>query len=109
MSINITNRTITIQPKALLCEIQPVTVEKIMGNGKEESKTGVIDRVNTNTETLSESQIQQGEHLLCDYSDIFSKNDLYIGFTSIIKHKINQMSVLSNRDIVRYHQVWMRK
>lgn len=86
---NVTNRTITVQPKAILCEIQPVTVEKIMGNGKEESKTGVIDSVNINTETLSESQIQQGEHLLCDYSDIFSKNDLDIGFTSIIKHKIN--------------------
>ena len=86
---NVTNRTITVQPKAILCEIQPVTVEKIMGNGKEESKTGVIDRVNINTETLSESQIQLGEHLLCDYSDIFSKNDLDIWFTSIIIHKIN--------------------
>lgn len=85
----VTNRTIVVQPKAIIGEIQPVNVESIMKNSEPGDVTGVLDKVNINTDTLSESEIQQGKDLLRKYSNIFSKNDLDIGFSSLIKHRID--------------------
>lgn len=78
---NVTNRTIVVQPKAIICEIQPVNVESMMKHSKPGDEMGVLDKVNINRDTLSESQIQQGKDLLHKYSNIFSKNDLDIGFS----------------------------
>lgn len=86
---NVTNRTIVVQPKAIICEIQPVNVESMMKHSKPGNEMGVLDKVNINRDTLSESQIQQGKDLLHKYSNIFSKNDLDIGFSSPIKHRID--------------------
>lgn len=52
-------------------------------------ETGVLDKVNINMDTLSESEIQQGKGLLHKYSKIFSKIDLDSGFSSLIKHRVN--------------------
>lgn len=60
-----------------------------MKNSKPGDVTGVLDKVNINMDTLSESKIQQGKDLLRKYSNIFSKNDLDIGFSSLIKHRID--------------------
>lgn len=86
---NVTNRTIVVQPKAIICEIQSVNVESIMKSSEPGDETGVLDKVNINMDTLSESEIQQGKGLLHKYSKIFSKIDLDSGFSSLIKHRVD--------------------
>lgn len=49
----VTNRTIVVQPKAIIGEIQPVNVESIMKNSEPGDVTGVLDKVNINMDTLS--------------------------------------------------------
>lgn len=60
-----------------------------MKSSEPEDETGVLDKVNINMDTLSESEIQQGKGLLHKYSNIFSKIDLDIGFSSLIKPRVD--------------------
>lgn len=60
-----------------------------MKSSEPEDETGVLDKVNINMDTLSESEIQQGKGLLHNYSNIFSKIDLDIGFSSLIKPRVD--------------------
>lgn len=50
---NVTNRTIVVQPKAIICEIQPVNVESMMKHSEPGDEIGVLDKVNINRDTLS--------------------------------------------------------
>ena len=83
---NITTRTVTIAPKAILCELQPVSIEESKGiNSNKDSELRdqyLID------ETLRESDKQKLSNLLDTYSDVFSTSDTDIGHTTIVQHKI---------------------
>ena len=83
---NVTTRTITIQPKAILCEIQPVRIEHEPENLT--STTPILDQVEITKSDLTEEQLNKGIQLITSYEDIFSKDETDIGNTAV-KHRID--------------------
>ena len=85
---NLSARTITISPKAVMCELQPVTVEDEQ-HGNMSSPSSPLSQINFNTEDLTPEQTERGKHLIEEYEDIFSKNDNDIGYSTDVKHRID--------------------
>lgn len=87
---NVTTQTISIQPKAILCELQPVTIESLDYNN---SKTK-FSKQNTHLEFvkiadhLTSEQKIEAMRLINNFADAFSKGDLDIGHTDVIRHRI---------------------
>lgn len=63
---NLTTNTVTIQPKLILCEVQPVTIDHDSINKlSEEIDKDVLDQVHVdNSDTLNEEQKQKVTELL---------------------------------------------
>ena len=85
---NITTRTICIPPKAIVCEIQPVTLENNPQPSSEEI-TNILDQMEITKSNLTEDQFQQGIQLITSFMDIFSKTDDDVGHTDTVKHRID--------------------
>ena len=86
---NVTTRTITIPPRAVLCEVQPVTIEHQEQNTTSTLRsTSVLDQVEITKSNLTEHQLQTGISLIKSYEDIFAKDDVDIGCTKV-KHRID--------------------
>jgi len=89
---NLTTNTVTICPRSILCELQPVTVaeevfEKLQGHNKyDEIIDGLeIDEANL----LDQDQKKQLKQLLLQHKEIFSTGDTDIGVYNKIKHRID--------------------
>ena len=88
---NITTRTVSISPKAILCELQPVTV---LDTVLPESATTtpdvrqILDQVNISKDVTIEEQ-NGCKDLISEFSDIFSKSSTDIGTTDKVKHRID--------------------
>lgn len=63
---NLTTNSVTIQPKLILCEVQPVTIDHDSINKlSEEIDKDVLDQVHVdNSDTLNEEQKQKVTELL---------------------------------------------
>lgn len=84
---NVTTRTITVPPKQIICEVQPVIVENLQPWKSE--TTEFLDEVDITESDLTTEQLQSGKDLLLTYSDIFSKGDNDVGHTDMVKHRID--------------------
>ena len=85
---NLTTQTVTIQPRAVRCELQPVSVaEKTMKNNRrEEILTSLkIDEENL----LDEEQKTKLMTLMRKHEDLFSLGDTDIGLCTLIKHRVD--------------------
>ena len=51
--------------------------------------SSIFDQIDLDTSALAEDQKVFVQDFLTEWSDVFSSNDLDIGFTGIVKHKIN--------------------
>ena len=87
---NVTMSTFNIPPKAILCELQPVSVDMTyqMSTTDNQSET-IFDRIAVETEGLSESEMQDITQLLNKHTDIFSTGKTDIGHCTFVKHMIN--------------------
>ena len=89
---NLSNQTIVISPRSIICEIQPVQIEKVAPINLEEiaseQKQHPLDKVKISP-TLTEEQKRLGEELISKYQDIFSTGDLDIGHYTEVKHRID--------------------
>lgn len=88
---NVTTRTVYLQPKSVLCEIQPVTVEStkcFQQNIEKLEYTDLLQTLKNENENFSFDQIEQCTELIRKFSDVFSKSETDIGQTSVVKHKI---------------------
>nr|KAG5712759.1 hypothetical protein BaRGS_029814 [Batillaria attramentaria] len=88
---NITTQTVSVPPRAILCELQPVTIEARKTSEGDEVKDGetFMDQITIASDSLSEAEVQQLEELLHRFPDCFSKGDLDVGFTAKVLHDIN--------------------
>ena len=86
---NVTTRTVHIPPRALLCEIQPVSIEDIPQSKDATGTNSVLDLVTMDMEHLTFDQLDIGRELLQRYEDVFSKSDTDIGHTEIATHHID--------------------
>ena len=85
---NITTRTVQIQPRAIICEIQPVTIEdeRLMSSNNDDVKEP-LNLVKIGDD-ISDQQRQLCMSLLEKYRDVFSTSDTDIGHTTLVRHKI---------------------
>ena len=87
--VNLTTNSVVISPKTILCEVQPVVVDKaVFDKIEDETKSNVLDEVHVNTE-LTEDKRKQLEEVLLKHQDIFSKSESDIGHCDRIKHRID--------------------
>ena len=86
---NLTTNSVTVSPKAILCEVQPVRVdESVFEKMEKEASKKIFEEVHIDSKLTSE-QNDQVESLLRKHIDVFSKHDGDIGDCDMIKHRID--------------------
>ena len=87
---NVTTSTFNIPPKAILCELQPVSVDMTYTiSSPDDSAESIDDTLTIETEGLSKDGIQSIKDLLAKHKDIFSTGETDIGHCTFVKHMIN--------------------
>ena len=85
---NVTTRTVCVSPKALLSEMQPVTIAEIPTKDAVPSRIDhILDKVSI-SDTLTVAESEQCANLISGFQDIFSTSSTDIGTTSMVKHHI---------------------
>lgn len=89
---NCSTRTVTIPPKSIVCEIQPVKIEdevKVPNpTQRSQHETNILNDVKISSDSLSQEKQTELENLLLKYKDVFSQGDTDIGHYQGIQHKI---------------------
>jgi len=85
---NVTTQTVVVRPRALLCELQPVKVQRLLPMETEEEKQ-VIKQVEIEREGLSKEELDLGVRIIRKFADIFSKGDEDLGHSTAIQHRID--------------------
>lgn len=85
---NITTRTVTIPPNAIICELQPVHIQDSPSNTRREFSPPLLEQVEISTDNISTIELQQGKDLISSFQDIFSSDDYDIGHTNMVQHRI---------------------
>lgn len=85
---NITTRTVSVPEKAVICEIQPVTIAQNSNQTHQEEIMQHITKINIEQDNLSREEVQQGQNLIHEYSDIFSTGDADVGHATSVQHRI---------------------
>ena len=86
---NVTTRTVTVPPRALIAEIQPVVIQDPPNpDDLNSDSTHLLDQVKINKDNLTPEQLEEGKSLIMEYNDIFSKSDIDVGHTTFVQHKI---------------------
>ena len=89
---NVTTRTVTVNPRALLCELQPVSIqERQLLHDVSDSEWGVLENVSIPKceGEITEDKIDCVKGLMANYQDIFSKSDIDVGHSTSVKHRID--------------------
>ena len=77
-----------MSPKALLCEMQSVTIADIPTKDAVPSRIDhILDKVSI-SDTLTIAESEQCPNLISGFQDIFSTSSTDIGTTSMVKHHI---------------------
>ncbi|XP_063438199.1 uncharacterized protein LOC134719148 [Mytilus trossulus] len=97
---NITTRTVTVAPRSIICELQPVSIEELPPTEKSDVPD-ILDIVKLPTEILEDDELDRGKDLLNRFKDIFSTGDTDIGHTSAVKHRID---LVDNRPFKQRHR-----
>ena len=75
---NITTRTVAVNPRSLVCEIQPVRIESISNASiKTQDETEpFLESLNMDREALRSDELRRGKELIDSYADAFAKSDI---------------------------------
>ena len=85
---NLTTNTVNIAPRAIIAELQPVTVDDdVFKEVEQEEDSNIWDSIHMG-EGLEEEEEEELKDLLRSYEDIFSKGDTDIGHCDLFKHRI---------------------
>ena len=87
---NVTTSTFNIPPKAILCGLQPVSVDMTYTiSSPDDSAESIDDTLTIETEGLSKDEIKKIKDLLAKHKDIFFTGETDIGHCTFVKHMIN--------------------
>ena len=99
---NLTRGTITIPQKAIICEVQPVTIE-IQSTPNSDEYIKLLEEVDITKSDLNKEQLDIGKDLILQYKDIFSKGDHDLGHTDKVRHRIDMVDETSVKH--RYRRI----
>ena len=85
---NVTTQTINVPPRAILCEVQPVSIEEKCFSARSEFESEWMKSISIDTEHLSVAQVRVAKSLIEGYTDIFSMSEDDIGHSMTVKHRI---------------------
>ena len=78
-----------IEPSRMMCQIQSCAVETDLPADLPVGElNAALQKIDLNQSRLSDAEKQDVTKILSDWTDIFSANDLDVGLTSAVKHKI---------------------
>ena len=83
---NITTRTVTVSPRAILCELQAVNVEELQQH--HDSKDPQLDLIHIDAGNVTLDQYQGVQDFLSKNKDLFSWHDTDIGHVTTVEHNI---------------------
>lgn len=91
---NLTTNTAVIEPRAIICELQAVTIadevfEKIEEKTVDEKRTEIVENLEFDDGNLTPEQRKQLRSLLLKHKEIFSTGDTDIGNCTRVKHRID--------------------
>jgi transposase InsO family protein len=86
---NVTTRTVVIQPRAVLCEVQPVTIEnKPPADVSEIDSSKLVNDLKVDYTDLDSNQQAGLQDVISRYAHIFSHSDIDVGHSTAVQHKI---------------------
>lgn len=85
---NLTTQTVTLNPRAVLCEVQPVTITALDDVSIRE-QDDILSQVSIDKEYLTADEQEVVHKLVKDHEAIFSKNEEDVGLYSGVKHIIH--------------------
>ena len=86
---NVTTRTVTIYPHALLCELHPVTIQSFPAASISAELPDALDKINIPRDELDAHQQRNVNNLLTEFESLFSKGDTDIGYYPFVEHRID--------------------
>ena len=92
---NITTRTVAVNPRSLVCEVQPVRIEGMSNASIKTQDEPFSESLNIDREALRSDELRRGIELIDSYADVFAKSDIELEYTGSVKHRI-----LLNDDIL---------
>ena len=78
---NVTTRTVTIQPRSVICEIQPVSEQEVKEEYKQQS-VDILNKITLDENGLSTEEIQQGKHLIQHSQKVTQMSDMLQTYTT---------------------------
>ena len=84
---NVTTRTVLIPEKAIIGEIQPVSIVQNSIHTNNNESVYQMDKI-TIEKTLTKEELVQGRNLIYNYADIFSTGDTDVGHIKTVQHRI---------------------
>lgn len=84
---NVSTRTVTVQPRSLLCELQMVGIEDI--DDGEDDNEDALAKIEVHVDRLSEDEESRAKALLEKYRTKFATSDIDLGHTDVIRHRID--------------------
>lgn len=84
---NVSTRTVIVQSKSILCELQLVDIEDVTEIANT-TDNGPLSKVKLCTDNLTETEVNQAQELLSKHAHIFSKGVTDIGHITQVKHRI---------------------
>ena len=118
---NHSDRRVLIPPSSLVCELQQVQIEDPavimcqshqLGDGQkdeQEERSTFLQQFQLSEDELEGGRLDKIESLLWKYRHIFSEDELDIGKTTSVKHRIELMMLRFNTGIGEYHQPCLKK
>ncbi|GFR97639.1 retropepsins domain-containing protein [Elysia marginata] len=86
---NTSTHTVAINLRAILCEVQPVTITQLEDITETEQR-GILDLLDIEYDRLNQERRTEVTQLIKEYDNIFSnsKHEKYIGLSSRVRHRI---------------------
>jgi hypothetical protein len=88
---NLSTHTVTLNPKALLCELQPVDITS-MENVPPEEQDSLLSEVNIDISRLTPEEQQKGKDFILEHKDLFSRSETDVGLYARVKQTPDQPS-----------------
>jgi hypothetical protein len=85
---NLSTHTVTLNPRSLLCEVQPVDIT-CLDDLPKEVQNSLLEELDIHTDRLSPEQREIAVNTILEFEDIFSRHEEDVGLYSHVKHRID--------------------
>lgn len=84
---NLSMHTVTINPRALLCELQPVDIT-CLDDLPQKVQDNLLEELDIDTSRLTPEQKERGIQVIMEFEHAFAREETDVGLYSKVKHRI---------------------